>query len=153
MQSDQTALFYNFTRGMIGLPVNHLWMGHGSALFLELGDLTPTMRRDGSDGNPNGEMSVMIEWSWRIEGRRSIICGSWSDEDEWPRGFSVLRNQIVMEVSSFGRLPEIDLKFSNDAHCLSFMTAKGGPVWAIFDRRKGEERMLHSRNGRIEIAV
>ena len=27
----------------------------------------PGIRRDGSAGNPKGEMTLFIEWSWRIE--------------------------------------------------------------------------------------
>lgn len=150
MRANNTDLFLKFTAGMIGQPVSHVWTGHGSALFLELGSLTPGKRRDGSAANPSGEMSVMIEWSWRIEGRKSIICGSWSDESDWRRGFALLQNNTITGVSLFGRLPEIDLVLSNDAHCLSFMTEKGHPQWAIFDRRNGSNHTLHSRNGRVE---
>ncbi|WP_129219386.1 hypothetical protein [Lichenibacterium ramalinae] len=34
----------------IGMPVSHVWRGHGSALFIELGALAPRTRRDGSRG-------------------------------------------------------------------------------------------------------
>jgi hypothetical protein len=52
---------------MLGMEVTHVWRGYGSALFLEMGKLTPQMRRDGTPGNPKGEMELMIEWNWRIE--------------------------------------------------------------------------------------
>ena len=124
MQVNETDLFLDFKRGLIDLPVSHLWTGYGSTLFLELGNLTPRILHNGKDGKPNGEMSIMIQWSWRIEGRKSIICGSWSDEHDWVRGLSLLRNKTITDVSLFGRLPEIDIAFSNGAHCLSFMTEK-----------------------------
>ena len=71
----------HFRAAAYGLVLAHVWRGHGSALFVELGALTPRLRRDGSPGEPKGEIGLMIEWSWRIEDARSIICGSWSDED------------------------------------------------------------------------
>ena len=77
-QSDED-LFSEFTTPLLGLPVTHIWRGAGSAIFLEFGELHPTTWRDGSTGNPKGEWAIMIEWSWRVEGRKSILCGSWSD--------------------------------------------------------------------------
>ena len=67
---------------LVGLPVSHSWRVHGSDIFLEFAKFSPPsrLRRDGSPCAPRGEMGLMIEWSWRIEGRRSILCGSWSDE-------------------------------------------------------------------------
>lgn len=151
MQDENADLLLEFSKPLVGLSVSHVWNGIGSALFLEFGNLTPTKLRDGGAGNPRGEMSVMIEWSWRIEGRRSIICGSWCDASEWKRGFSLLQDTTVADVSLFGRLPEIDLAFSNAAHCLSFMTEKGQPQWVIFDRRSEASRCLYSRNGFVEL--
>jgi len=75
-----SALFNN----LISMPVTHVWRGAGSALFLEFGALTQRMRRDGSAGNARGEVTLMIEWSWRIEAPDSILCGSWSDVLAWP---------------------------------------------------------------------
>jgi hypothetical protein len=57
------ALIEDFTARLIRLPVSHIWRGHGSALFLEFGLLQPRTKRDGSLGFPEGEMSLMIEWS------------------------------------------------------------------------------------------
>ena len=74
----------HFRAAACGLTIAHVWRGHGSALFIELGALTPTTRRDGSPGEPRGEISLMVEWSWRIEDGQSIAYGSWSDEDLWP---------------------------------------------------------------------
>jgi hypothetical protein len=146
-------MFNKFTRGLIGLQLNHLWQGHGSAIFLEFGKLTPSIGSDGSHRGLNGEMGVMIEWSWRIEGKKSIICGSWSDDDKWETGFKLLRNKTLASASVFGRLPEIDLEFNNGAHCLSFMTTYGQPAWAILDRRNKVLQTLHVRNGQIEIEM
>jgi hypothetical protein len=72
-----------------GLRVTHIWRGYGFAIFLEIGDLRPgKIRRDGTSGSPNGQFTVCIEWSWRIEGKRRIWCGSWTDEGKWPKVFA-----------------------------------------------------------------
>lgn len=143
-----------FLASFIGLPVSHVWRGYGSALFVELGDLTPTrVRRDGSPGNPEGEMSLMIEWSWRIERPRSILCGSFSEETKWPGAFAKLVGSTVENVTIFGRLPEVSLAFSNGLHLSSFMTADGQPQWVLFDRRKPTTSWLAVERGAVTYGV
>lgn len=149
MHRQNLTLFDKFTRDLTNQPLSHVWTGYGSALFLDFGTLAPTVLRDGRDGEPLGEMSVMVDFGWRIEGRKSIICGSWSDDDKWERGFSVIRNQHLASISPFGRLLEIDLAFSNGAHCVIFNSGQGYPEWAIFDRRAGKCRTLHVQFGKL----
>ena len=143
--------FAAFTAPLIGLPVSHVWRGHGSAIFLEFGKLSPRNRRCGSQGSPQGAMSLMIEWSWRIEGRRSILCGSWSDDEKWPKAFRLACNATVASATLFGRLPEIELCLSNGVHVLSFMSAEGNPHWVLFDRRGDVPRWLRVRRGVLQI--
>ncbi|NIX77320.1 hypothetical protein HB375_11940 [Microvirga sp. c23x22] len=97
-----------------------------------------SLKRDGSM-QPSGQMSLMIEWSWRIEDRTSIRCGSWSDEALWPDVFALLLGSEVRHVKTFGRLPEIEVGLSNEMHVLSFMTDEGLPAWTLFDRRGPQE--------------
>lgn len=125
----------HFRAAAQGLPVSHVWRGHGSALFVELGRLSPTTRRDGSSGQAEGQVSVMIEWSWRIEDERSIVCGSWSDDALWEPTFARLLGQRVNDIGTFGRLPEIQLHLSGGMYVASFMTAEGDPEWTLFDKR------------------
>ena len=87
-----------YRTAVIGMPISHVWRGHGSALFIELGALAPRTSRDGSAGEPQGEAGVMIEWSWRIEDGPSIACGSWSDENLWSPTFARLIGSIVEDV-------------------------------------------------------
>lgn len=152
MPSDE---FSNFSGPLVGLPMSHLWRGHGSALFLEFGQLRPQpqTRRDGSSFNPRGEMSLMIEWSWRIEGHNSILCGSWSDEKGWPAAFSQLTQTTVTSAVSFGRIPEVELTFSNGVRVLSFMTASGDPQWTLFDNRGEPNRWLRVRDGALLMEI
>jgi hypothetical protein len=61
-----------FRNALIGKPVSHVWRGYGSAFFLEFGKLTPRKRKSGEAGNPMGELTLMVEWSWRIERKYSM---------------------------------------------------------------------------------
>ena len=140
-----------FRESLTGLPLSHLWRGHGSAIFLEFGRLIPRTRRNGEAGNPEGEFGLMIEWSWRIEDRTSILCGSSSDEHLWKQTFDLIRNQTVVDLSVVGRLPEIAIALTGDHYVSSFMTADGDPSWSLFDRRGGTVRWLNVREGSLDI--
>lgn len=141
----------HFRTAACGLTIAHVWRGHGSALFIELGALTPTTRRDGSPGEPEGEISLMVEWSWRIEDGRSIACGSWSDEDLWPPTFARLAGRTVEDLSTFGRPPEVVLSLRGDLRVASFMTAEGDPAWTLFDRRGSRTIAVCCRAGVIGV--
>jgi len=147
---EQPAL-HAFTSALVGLPVSHIWRGYGSAICIEFGELSPRQKRDGSEADPIGQMSLMIEWSWRIEDSISIRCGSWSDEDLWPDAFAALMGSQVSEVNTFGHLPEVEVSFSNGMRILSFMTAEGLPAWTLFDRREARARWLGVEAGGLTI--
>ncbi|WP_133239457.1 hypothetical protein [Microvirga sp. KLBC 81] len=134
-----------------GLSLSHIWRGYGSAIFCEFGTLRATYRRDGSLGAPAGIMSLMIEWSWRIERGDRILCGSWSDDQHWSDVFSELLDAKVTQASLFGRIPEIEVSLSNGARILSFMTGEGLPAWTLFDRRGSFESWLSVENDGLEI--
>lgn len=140
--------FNRIAADLVGVKVGHLWRGYGSAIFLEFGSLTAgRIRRDGSPGNPVGELTIGIEWSWRIENAESIICGSWSEEELWEPAFERVRHSTLTSLSTFGRLPEIDLAFADGLHLVSFMTAEGQPEWSLADRRSTPHTWLTVRNG------
>jgi len=148
--SDLLSLVEPYRRALIGLPVSHVWNGHGSALFLEFGALTPHVRKDGTPGEPDGEMGLMVEWSWRIEQGAAILCGSWSDEALWRPAFERLMGRAVVDVRLFGRLPEIEIVLGDDLRVLSFMTAAGEPCWVLFDRRGARNQWLCVEAGRVQ---
>ncbi len=141
--------FNSFAAPLLGLPVSRIWQGYGSAIFLEFGRLHSTRKRGGQPGSPRGDWTLMIEWSWRIEGKRRIWCGSWSDGERWPRAFARLQNQLVTTVTLFGRLPEIDLGFANGLHLVSMMTAEGDPAWALTKRADEASVSMAVRAGRL----
>jgi hypothetical protein len=145
------AMFAAFVAPLVGLPVSHVWQGYGSALFLEFGELRPTVRRDRSAGNPDGEMGLMLDCGWRIEGRRSILCGSSSPERAWSRALGLLRGAEVVGARLFGRLPEIEVELSNGARVLSFEADAGDPRWTLFDHLEREARWLAVKRGALHL--
>ena len=149
---DADAVFENFQTGLADMPLSLLWRGYGSAIFLEFGHLKPAgQRRDGSERNPTGEFSIGIEWSWRIENDSSIICGSWSDEDKWEPAFDLVRRQRLRRITTYARLPELDLQFANHHHVLSFNTTDEQPDWFIIDRRNETAVTLMVDQGKLAI--
>ena len=113
----------------------NLWRGYGSAIFLEFGSLRPHFtRKDRLLSNPSGDWTLAIEWSWRIDGKRRIWCGSWSEKERQSRVFSRLLNARVESATLMGRMPEIDLGLSHGLHVVSFMTAEGNPEWGLIRR-------------------
>ena len=142
------STFNRIAADLVGMRVGHLWRGYGSAIFLEFGALSSgRVRRDGSPGNPKGELAIGIQWSWRIEDATSIICGSWSEEALWEPAFDLLGRSHVVGLSLFGRLPEIDLALSESRHLVSFATAEGQPEWSLADRRSAPHVWLSVRDG------
>lgn len=125
--------------------------GYGSAIFLEFGRLTEQFGRDGSPTNPRGEITVMIEWSWRIEDETSILGGSWSEESGWEAIFTSLVGRTVENISVFGRLPELSVALSGGRYVTSFMTSDDQPVWAVFLPTEGsrKRRVITVENGAI----
>jgi hypothetical protein len=143
--------FDRFSSSLIGLPLSRVWQGYGSAIFLEFGDVQPRRRRDGSPGNPRGQWTLMIEWSWRVEGKKRIRCGSWSDGARWPRVFSRMPGGKVASASLFGRLPEIIVRLSNGLSVVSMMTAEGDPAWRLISRFEGGTKSLCVRSGKLHL--
>lgn len=123
-----------FIDALIDQEVTNVWFGHGSAIFVEFGELTQSKLRSGKVGQAKGKISLMIEWSWRIEKVRSILCGSWSDESKWEPALKNLLNSTVTGVSFSGYLPEITISFSKKLRVTSFMTSEGQPAWAIMTK-------------------
>jgi hypothetical protein len=93
----------------------------------------------------------MIEWSWRIEGKRRIWCGSWSDGERWPRAFARLQNGAVSSIQLSGHIPEVVLGLTNGLRLLSMMTSEGDPAWALIKRRDGASQSMGVRAGALHI--
>ncbi|CAN5436869.1 hypothetical protein BH11PSE11_BH11PSE11_22910 [soil metagenome] len=125
-----------FRNEVIGQTVSHVWRGFGTAIFLELGRLRERgPRKDGSKRNPEGDISVMIEWSWRIERPKSILGGSFSSERKFLGMLEKFSGATITDMAVTSGLPELILSFSNGLKLSSYMTAEGQPSWAIITRR------------------
>ena len=146
---EATTVFEALAASLSGQPISYLWRGYGSAVFIEFGELTPTTNRDGSPVHPEGQVSLRVEWSWRIEDDSTILSGSWSEEDLWEPSFDRLRDARVESVKLFGKLPEIELSTDDGVRFVSFSTTEGQPQWHLVDRRYGAQRWLSIRDGKL----
>jgi hypothetical protein len=141
-----------FISALRGKRVSHVWRGYGSALFLEFGELTKTRKLNGKSGHPVGDLSLMVQWSWRVENKNSILGGSWSNERRWPSLFKRLIGSRVKSVELFGRLPEIAVALSNGLRVVSFMTADGQPSWAVI-AHKPSNGSLSVKRGKLHVGT
>ncbi|MGX5668089.1 hypothetical protein ACWKW9_19185 [Rhizobium daejeonense] len=144
-------IFEKYRSALVSRPLSAVWRGHGSAIFLEFGRLSPRVRRDGAAGKSRGELTVVIEWIWRIEGEDEILCGSWSEEQVWEEVLKSLVGRRIEDVSLFGRLPELSIALAGGLFVASSMTADGQPQWTIFDHRSELQmsRWIEVRDGGV----
>jgi hypothetical protein len=143
--------FDELARALIGQTIGDVWRGYGSAVFAEIGRLTPRSGRDGSPRSPQGQISLGIGVSWRIQDERMILYGSWSEEVLWEPGFALLRGAAIGACHLFGALPEIDIATTGGLRFLSFATTEGQPGWHLVDRRDGPARWYSVRGGQLHL--
>lgn len=136
---------------LVGQTIGDVWRGHGSALFVEIGPLMPHTRRDGSAGQPQGQISLAAGVSWRIRNERAILCGSWSEEAYWEPAFALLRGTIIVRCELSGALPEVDIATMGGVSMLSFATREGQPEWHMVDRRADPARWFMVRGGQLRL--
>ncbi|GEM_PF-784969 len=134
--------FIETTKPMIGLSLNHAWRGYGSAIFLEIGIL----KKEKGRNNPQGEFSVMLDCSWRMEKPRSILVGSFATHARIEKYLGKLVGSRVKEVGLFGTLPEIMISFDSKVKVLSFETYDTQPSWSM---QLPDGRWVSSRNGAL----
>ena len=146
---DALARFAAVADDLVGMTVSHVWRGLGSALFIEFGELTPRLRGDGSTGNPEGELSLGVEWDWRIEDATSIVFGSGTTDEDWPAHFRRLNGLHVWNLQLTDRLPEIDLAFSNGFRLRTFCTGDSQPQWFVIDKRISTAGEFCVEDGRV----
>lgn len=114
-------------RCLEGANVSRAWPGYGSAIFLELGELTET------DHFPRGrgEFTVGIEWDWRLESTNQILGGSSCNHAEIDACLRRLVDRRVTATTLEGRIPEMVLEFSNGLLLRSAAMTGGDPQWHI----------------------
>lgn len=114
-----------------GFPVSRVWRGYGSAVFFEIGALRAYTTRNGKD-SPKGEITLMIEWSWRVEKARSIWFGAFSSQKKMDARLPQLVGRNIEVATLEGRLPELSLSLSGELWFRSFMCEQGAQEWVIF---------------------
>jgi hypothetical protein len=124
-----------FSKPFTGKRITRAWQGSGSAIFLEAGELT----------DDKGELTIMIEWSWRIENLNKIIFGSFSEPKDIPIQLENLKGLTIKSIFFQSRLPEVVVELSGNTWVCSFSTVEGDPEWALITPGK----TLLSSNGSL----
>ncbi len=119
----------SFVAPYIGKIIRNVRQGHGSTIILEIDDLT-----------------IMIEWSWRVEKANEISFGSWSDDSLFQDLLAELNGRFVKNISFQARLPELVVELSDNTWICSFSTVEGNPEWALIT----PSNTLLSRSGNLE---
>ena len=112
---------------LIGMPVSRPWKGYGSTIFLDLGVLSET----GPRRRKKGEACISIDWDWRLENDREIICGSSNTGPRIAACLAALERLIVSDVILAGRPQELVVTLSNGCRLRSMAMVAGHPQWMI----------------------
>lgn len=135
MRNIQEKEALDFLSPHLGKEITRVWQGHGSAIFFEVGDLT----------NNHGELTIMIEWSWRVENEKNIAYGSWSEESDFSHLIQELKGLNLVSFQFQGRLNELVVELTSKKWVCSFSTVEGDPEWAILSNGT----TLLSKNGSL----
>lgn len=114
---------------LVGLTVSLPWKGYGSAIFLELGQLTPVVYKKSQ--HEKGEACIEIEWNWRVEEGASVLYGSSNSRPEIASGISSLQGTRIQSLEVIGDVPELAVRFSNGQCLRSMVMITGEPMWSI----------------------
>lgn len=135
---------------LTGHAISHIWFGDYSALYLELGELTSKTRRDGMPAKPCGEFTVYAGFDWRIERLRSVYGSRDCSKRRQQTLTTKLLGASVISATTYGRLPELQIGFSNGIWLATFGLGRGDPDWSVsFNRHP----VLHlcTRRGRLTV--
>lgn len=124
----KSCIFQKETEQILGLPINYVWRGHGTALFIEFGDLAKEEGRN----HPQGEFSLMLDCDWRIEKPRSILIGSYYSTKRIDNQIKKLVGCKVAKIEIIGYLPEIIISLSPNFRIVSFTSYNNQPDWGLF---------------------
>lgn len=138
--------FEKLVQPLIGLEVSLPWKGYGTAIFLELGELTPHPFRDGSPGPGSGQANIGIEWDWRVETRTEVVYGSSGSRREMTRGIATLQGSRVTALSVTAGIPELRVTFSNGYWLRTMVMRSVEPQWRI---RLPDGLWLHVMEGQV----
>ena len=137
--------FEDLTLPLIGLPVSLPWKGYGSAVFFELGDLSPLESRRAHHNK--GVACISVEWDWRVEAGSAVSYGSSNSRPKIEAGIRALQGETIDSIGVVGQVPELVVRFSN-GHCLkSMVMVTGDPEWSI---RVPDGQWIYVRDGILQ---
>jgi hypothetical protein len=139
-----TEEFTKLVKPLEGLVISRPWIGAGSSIFLELGELTSHEWR--GRRFLNGEACISVEWDWRVEGEVSVAYGSSNSRPRVLRGISSLKGKTTRKLSLVGEVPELVVMFSNGEHLRSMAMLTGNPRWSV---RLPDGRYVSGRSGKL----
>ncbi len=121
--------FENLVRPLLGLAVSLPWKGWGSALFLELGPLSP--EQPGRRKAGRGQACISVEWDWRVEQGVRVHGGSSQPGPTIEKWIQQLPGSTVTMIEVRGPVPELSVGFSNSLLLRSMVMKSGDPEWRI----------------------
>jgi hypothetical protein len=133
-----------FTSALAGLRVSRPWKGHGSAIFLELGQLSEFPGLQG--GSVTGQACISIEWDWRMELGSSIVVGSSDSGSTIHSYLKLVRDAAITAIEIAGEVPEIVVHVSTGHVFRSMAMLRGAPQWSI---RSQNNSWLHTKDGEL----
>jgi len=116
-----------------GFKISHVWLGYAQALFLECGRLTRDRLFEKKTGrrNPDGQITFMLEPSWRVEKTRSIDFASDFGERLVENRTRKLVGLRIVSICAIGRVPELSIELSDGRAITTFGAYQSSPVWSI----------------------
>ena len=141
--------FLKLASDLADLSVSHVWDGYDGTVFLECGSLTESIRDDGAVGNPKGEISIGIEWSWSFSRDDMIKCSSQDKEGFWIPILKQIVGQKIAELNLVGIPAEIELSFENGGRLTSIAVREGEPDWMIIDNRFENAPGFEIKDGKL----
>lgn len=125
--------FSLLSKELTQMKLSHVWDGYAGTVFLEFGQLSKSIKSDGTAGNPNGEISIGIEWNWQLLDKNSTICTSEDAEDRWIAILKELVGANIVSLDLVGQPPELELNFNSGQILVSVADDEDEPTWMIID--------------------
>ncbi len=138
--------FHAHVQPLLGLPVSLPWKGYGSAIFLELGEMTPVQSK--RLHYAKGQACISVKWDWRVQTDTSVLYGSSNSGPQIASNIVALQGTTVHSISVFGQVPELVVEFANGLSLRSMVMVTGDPEWSI---RLPDKRYIYARDGSLFI--
>ncbi len=133
------------TKPLLGSRVGHAWKGYGSAIFLELGNLTPP--KSERLIHSSGDWCIAIEWDWRVELGSSVLFGSSNSGAEIAERISDLVGSTIQSIQTFGEVTELLVSLSTGHRIRTTVMVTGDPEWSI---KLAENEWLYVTDGELK---